>query len=103
MKRNEKLWLKLFRSAEFRLDQIGMKPTSNCHLISPNTPQCTRPEWMPTRISTFTAITSRTNLRKGREYGTRNVNNNQLHSRGAYLSLRVRKIHIVFTKTCETS
>lgn len=38
------------------------KPTSNCHLIKPKTPQCTRPEWIPTRMSTFTAITSRTNL-----------------------------------------
>lgn len=37
--------------------------TSNCHLIRPKTPQWTLPVWMPTRIFTFTAITSRTKLR----------------------------------------
>lgn len=36
--------------------------TSNCHLRRPSTPQWTRPVWMPTRILTFTPITSRTNL-----------------------------------------
>lgn len=38
--------------------------TSNCHLTRPSTPQCTRPVWMPTRMFTFTAITSRTSLPK---------------------------------------
>lgn len=41
--------------------------TSNCHLINPNTPQCTRPVCIPTRIFTLTAITSRTKLSKGNE------------------------------------
>lgn len=40
----------------------SLDQTSNCHLTRPSTPQCTRPVWMPTRMFTFTAITSRTRL-----------------------------------------
>lgn len=42
----------------------SLDQTSNCHLTRPSTPQCTRPVWMPTRMFTFTAITSRTRLSK---------------------------------------
>lgn len=42
----------------------SLDQTSNCHLTRPKTPQCTRPVWMPTRMFTFTAITSRTSLQK---------------------------------------
>lgn len=38
--------------------------TSNCHFLSPSTPQCTRPLWMPTRMLTLTPVTSRTNLQR---------------------------------------
>lgn len=41
----------------------SLDQTSNCHLRSPRTPQCTRPLWMPTRMFTFTPVTSRTSLR----------------------------------------
>lgn len=41
----------------------SLDQTSNCHLRSPRTPQCTRPVWMPTRMFTFTPITSRTSLK----------------------------------------
>jgi len=37
--------------------------TSNCHLRSPRTPHKTRPVWIPTRILTFTPVTSRTSLK----------------------------------------
>lgn len=40
----------------------SLDQTSNCHLRSPRTPQCTRPLWIPTRMFTFTPVTSRTNL-----------------------------------------
>lgn len=39
--------------------------TSNCHFRKPRTPQCTRPLWMPTRMFTFTPVTSRTSLGGG--------------------------------------
>ena len=39
--------------------------TSNCHFRRPRTPQCTRPLWMPTRMITFTPVTSRTSLGGG--------------------------------------
>lgn len=32
----------------------SLDQTSNCHLRSPRTPQCTRPLWIPTRMFTFT-------------------------------------------------
>lgn len=38
--------------------------TSNCHLQSPRTPQCTRPECIPTLMLTLTSITSLTNLQR---------------------------------------
>lgn len=40
----------------------SLDQTSNCHLRRPSTPQCTRPLCMPTRMFTFTPVTSRTNL-----------------------------------------
>ena len=59
----------------FRLSYPGIPPdsiwlarvtsllhTSNCHFLSPNTPQCTRPVCIPTRMFTFTPVTSRTSL-----------------------------------------
>lgn len=40
----------------------SLDQTSNCHFRRPSTPQCTRPLCMPTRMFTFTPVTSRTNL-----------------------------------------
>lgn len=40
----------------------SLDQTSNCHFLSPSTPQCTLPLWIPTRMFTFTPVTSRTNL-----------------------------------------
>ena len=40
--------------------------TSNCHFLSPSTPQCTRPLWIPTRMLTLTPVTSRTSLQTHR-------------------------------------
>ena len=44
-----------------------MDHTSNCHFLSPRTPQCTRPVCTPTRMfSSSTAVTSRTRLQEKR-------------------------------------
>ena len=40
----------------------SLDQTSNCHLRRPRTPQWTRPVWIPTRMLTFTPVTSRTKL-----------------------------------------
>lgn len=40
----------------------SLDQTSNCHLRKPSTPQWTRPVWIPTRMLTFTPVTSRTKL-----------------------------------------
>lgn len=38
--------------------------TSNCHFLSPKTPQSTFPVWIPIRISTLKPVASRTNLQQ---------------------------------------
>lgn len=45
----------------------SLDQTSNCHFLSPSTPQCTLPLWIPTRMFTFTPVTSRTSLQKTEE------------------------------------
>ena len=44
----------------------SLDQTSNCHFLRPSTPQCTLPLWIPTRMFTFTPVTSRTSLQDHR-------------------------------------